>query len=210
MVHNSIKNDLQNLFSGKGEVRFGAIIQAITNYLEKGASTSQEIKDFKFVKNQEAEKLEVFISENNLWKEVDFDRYVSEGAEQKVYLLDAKHVLKLNDAIYYSTWRDYFRNLLMHNYFFPDTAYELIGFTKQDDILYAIVEQIYVAFTDPTDLEQVKSFLLHNGFINTRNNDYLNEELGIILEDLHDENVLTRNGILYFIDTVFYVTEKFI
>jgi hypothetical protein len=97
----------------------------------------------------------------------------------------------------------------MHNFFFTDTAYELIGFTKQEDILYAIVEQAYVTFTDPTDLNQVKSFLLHNGFKNTRNNDYLNEEIGIILEDLHDENVLTRNGILYFIDTVFYLTDKF-
>jgi len=55
----------------------------------------------------------------------------------------------------------------------------------------------------------VKSFLLHNGFKNTRNNDYFNPDLGIILEDLHDENVLTRNGILYFIDTVYYLTEKF-
>ena len=207
-MHNSIKNDLQNLFSGKGEVRFGATIQAITNYLEKGSPTSQEIKDSKLVKKQEAEKLEVFISENGLWKEVDFDSYVSEGAEQKVYLLDSIHVLKLNDAIYYATWRDYFRNLLMHNYFFPDTAYELIGFTKQDEILYAIVQQAYVTFTDPTNLEQVKSFLLHNGFKNTRNNDYLNEDIGIILEDLHDENVLTGNGILYFIDTVFYLTEE--
>ncbi len=208
-MHESIKNDLQNLFSGKGEVRFGATIQAITNYFAKGPSTSEEIKDSKLVKKQEAEKLEVFISENDLWKKVDFDKYVSEGAEQKVYLLDSIHVLKLNDAIYYSSWRDYFRNLLMHNYFFPDTAYDLIGFTKQDDILYAIVEQAYVTFTDPTDLEQVKTFLLHNGFKNTRNNDYLNEDLGIILEDLHDENVLTRNGILYFIDTVFYLTDKF-
>lgn len=48
-----------------------------------------------------------------------------------------------------------------------------------------------------------------NGFINSRNNDYFNPELGIILEDLHDENVLTRNNILYFIDTVFYLTEGF-
>jgi len=38
-----------------------------------------------------------------------------------------------------------------------------------------------------------------------RNNDYFNPKLGIILEDLHDENVLTNNGILYFIDTVFYL-----
>ena len=208
-MYKSIKNDLQNLFSGKGKVRFGATIQAITNYLAKGSSASEEIKDSKLVKKQEAEKLEVFISENDLWKKVDFDKYVSEGAEQKVYLLDSIHVLKLNDAIYYPRWRDYFRNLLMHNYFFPDTAYDLIGFTKQDDILFAIVEQAYVTFTDPTDLEQVKTFLLHNGFKNTRNNDYLNEDLGIILEDLHDENVLTRNGILYFIDTVFYLTDKF-
>ena len=32
-------------------------------------------------------------------------------------------------------------------------------------------------------------------------------ELGIILEDLHDENVLTRNEILYFVDTVFYLKQ---
>lgn len=50
---------------------------------------------------------------------------------------------------------------------------------------------------------------MQNGFENNRNNDYINHELGIILEDLHDENVLTRNEILYFIDTVFYLNEKF-
>jgi hypothetical protein len=208
-LQNNIKNDLQNLFSGKGEVRFGATIQAVTHYLEKSSSSSPKVEDTKLIKKQEAEKLEVFISGNDLWKNVDFTKYVSEGAEQKVYLLDSIHVLKLNDAIYYPTWRDYFLNLLMHNYFFPDTAYELIGFTKQDEILHAIVEQAYVTLTEQTDLEQVKSFLLHNGFTNTRNNDYFNADLGIILEDLHDENVLTRNGILYFIDTVFYLTEKF-
>lgn len=148
-MHNSIKNELQNLFSGKGEVRFGAAIQAITNYLEKGSQTSGKIEDSKLVKKQEAEKLETFISDHGLWKDIDFDKYVSEGAEQKVYLLDSEHVLKLNDAIYYPTWRDYFRNLLMHNFFFPDTAYDLIGFTKQNQTLYAIVEQAYVTFTAP-------------------------------------------------------------
>ena len=51
--------------------------------------------------------------------------------------------------------------------------------------------------------------MLNNGFNNTRNNDYFNPELGIILEDLHDENVLTENGILQFIDTVFYLTDDF-
>lgn len=48
-----------------------------------------------------------------------------------------------------------------------------------------------------------------NGFENIRNNDYFNKNLGIILEDLHDENVLTQNGVLFFIDTVFYIDESF-
>ena len=51
--------------------------------------------------------------------------------------------------------------------------------------------------------------MTNNRFINTRNHDYYNPDLGIILEDLHDENVLTKNDILYFIDTVFFITEDF-
>lgn len=63
--------------------------------------------------------------------------------------------------------------------------------------------------TGNTDLNEVKNFLKQNGFENNRNNDYINQELGVILEDLHDENVLTKNDILYFIDTVFYLTNPF-
>ena len=48
-----------------------------------------------------------------------------------------------------------------------------------------------------------------NGFRNNRNNDYIYDDLGIIIENLHDENVLTKNEVLYFIDTVFYTTDRF-
>ena len=122
---------------------------------------------------------------------------------------DSVHVIKLNDAIYYELWKDYFYNLLIHNFFFPDTAYELQGFTKENETLYAVVQQSYVSMTECTELNQVKIFLTSNGFINIRNNDFYNPDLGIILEDLHDENVLSRNNILYFIDTVFYLTDEF-
>jgi hypothetical protein len=51
--------------------------------------------------------------------------------------------------------------------------------------------------------------MFSNGFSNTKNNDYYNPDIGIILEDLHDENVLTENGVLKFIDTVFYLKDVF-
>jgi hypothetical protein len=209
-MQNDLRYELQNVLSGKSQISFGTTIQAIANYLKNGETTSPSIEITKHFKSEETQRLENYIIINNLWaKDINLSQYVSEGAEQKVYLKDSEYVFKLNDSIYYTSWRDYLYNLLLHNYFFPDTAYELIGFIKDKSILYAVVQQSYVAITANTDLEQVKKFLIQNGFENTRNNDYFNPELGIILEDLHDENVLTRNEVLYFIDTVFFLTKKF-
>jgi len=209
-VQNQIKNELHNIISGKSQTSFGTIIQAIACYLSLGSQTSIEVKNAKQIREEETKKLELFCVERRLWiNDIDFSQYISEGAEQRVYLKDSNHVIKLNDAIYYAYWRDYFHNLLLHNYFFPDTAYELVGFTKDNDTLYAVVKQAFVMITGPTDLTKVKEFLGSNGFVNIRNNDYFNADIGIILEDLHDENVLTQNEILYFIDTVFYLTKEF-
>jgi len=163
-------------------------------------------------KREEATRLISFVDQQKLWVDnIDLSNYVSQGAEQKVYLKDGITVLKLNDAIYYASWIDYFHNLLLNNLFFPDTAYNLLGFYKDLDILYAVVEQPFVKADEKTDLSLVKIFLENNGFQNTKNHDYFNKELSLILEDLHDENVLTQNSMLYFIDTVFYIvgTHKF-
>ena len=208
-MQNHLKNEIYNVLSGKSQIRFGTVIQTIASYLNDGEKTSTTIEVEKHFKKEETKRLEDYISKEKFWVTIDLSQYVSEGAEQKVYLKDTENVLKLNDAIYYKSWKDYFYNLLLHNYFFPDTAYELIGFTKNNAILYAVVQQSYVSIITTTDLSQVKNFLTLNGFENVRNNDYYNPELGIILEDLHDENVLTKNDILYFIDTVFYITDAF-
>jgi hypothetical protein len=206
----NLNSELYDVISGKSKVRFGTAIQAVANYLSNGTPSGSKIENTKYFKEQETTRLEKYITEKNLWiDKIDFSQYVSEGAEQKVYLNDSDHVIKLNDGIYYSAWKDYFYNLILHNFFFSDTAYDLIGFTKNENILYAVVKQSFVSITDETDLSKVKDFLTLNGFENIRNHDYQNVELGIILEDLHDENVLTKNNILYFIDTVFYLTEIF-
>lgn len=151
----SLKNELYDVISGKSEVRYGSAIQAVARYLGNGAPSSSGIEDTKSFKKQETKRLENYISEKHLWiLDIDFSQYVSEGAEQKVYLNGTDHVIKLNDAIYYNSWKDYF-----YNFFFSDTAYELIGFTKNEDILYAVVKQSYVSITDNTDLSRVKHFL---------------------------------------------------
>lgn len=210
MIYNTIKYELQNILSGKGKVSHGDAIQTIADYLRRCQETSSLAPTDKHFKAEETKKLIEYIDNNKFWlHSLNFDTYLSEGAEQRVYIKDEKTVLKLNDSIYYLNWLDYLYNLLLNNYFFPDTAYQLKGFyLSEEKMLYALVEQPFVKATQATDLEMVKTFLQANGFSNTRNNDYYNAELCIILEDLHDENVLTQNDILYFIDTVFYIKPK--
>jgi hypothetical protein len=199
-------NEIQCIISGKSEVRYGTTIQTAINYLRASEKSGSLDKTDKQRKREETESLRKYIENQHLWiKDIDLNNYVSEGAEQKVYLKDSWSVIKLNDAIYYLSWTDYFVNLLLNNYFFPDTAYKLLGFFEANATIYAVVEQLFIKATEKTNLKDVEQFMNSNGFQKIRNNDYYNAELGIILEDLHDENVLTSNGILYFIDTVFYL-----
>lgn len=205
-----MKHELQNIISGKSQVRHGDTIQTIARYLRKSKGSSRTTSDCKSIKSEEKTLIKQFCDRNSFWITViDLDAFISAGAEQKVYLQNKQKVIKLNDSIYYETWEDYFNNLLLHNYFFSDTAYQLIGFFELEDVLYAVVEQPFLESDTNTNLEDVSRFLTSNGFINTRNNDYCHHEWGVILEDLHDENVLTSKGNLFFIDTVFYVTKEF-
>jgi hypothetical protein len=202
-----VKDELQHIIQGKSQNSQRTLIQAIASYLRASQRTSTMVKDDKHYKQEEEKSIIEFCNQNNLWADdkVDFNLFISEGAEQKVYIKDEKTVYKLNDSIYYSSWQDYFTNLLLNNYFFPETSYTLIGFCTIEETFYALVEQPFVKANQPTNLDQVKEFMTANGFENIRNHDYFHTDLRILLEDLHDENVLTQDGILYFIDTVFYI-----
>lgn len=206
MNQTQIKNELQNILSGKSSAGYDTVIQTVANHIRTSQSASPMAEEKHQNKSEEAKSLIEFAHQNDLFiDDIDEEKFISEGAEQKVYIHDNQYVIKLNDAIYYASWEDYFINLLLHNYFFTDTAYQLLGFHENENKIFAVVKQRFINSKTLTKLSKVKAFLKSNGFNNTRNHDYYNPELGIILEDLHDENVLTQNEILYFIDTVFYI-----
>lgn len=206
-----IKHELQQLISSIGSEKQSNPLFAAAHFLIKSNSTSNTFKYKKQSKEEEIEGLVPFLkSHTSSSDKIDFNFYITEGAEQKVYLSkDGTHVYKLNDSIFYTCWYDYFVNLILHNYFFPATKYELIDIVELENIFYVIVKQVYVESTEPTEIKKIKDFMEDAGFKNKKNNDYYNPNLGVILEDLHEQNVLTNSGILFFIDTVFYVTDDF-
>lgn len=203
-----IKGEIKNDITRESNISKTKAIQSAADFLRKSESTNRITQETKNIKQQEKEFLIPYIKENNLWVDSTvFTNFLDAGCEQDVYFVGNEKVVKFNDAIFYNSWQDYFHSLLLHNYYFPDTAYKLLGFTEKENTLFAVVEQIYVDTTEKTNLEDVVKIMLETGFEVIKNNDYINKELGIIIEDLHDENVLTKNGVLYFIDTVFYIKK---
>lgn len=57
---------------------------------------------------------------------------------------------KISDAIFYVTYFDFLNNLLLHIYFFPDTAFSLAGFIVEKNKFYAVLQQQFVLETEPT------------------------------------------------------------
>jgi hypothetical protein len=208
---NKIKDELQYIIFGDGQDGQTSQLKKVQRFLSTNAETSFTTEKQQQFKIEEAAKLLAFVKQENLFYTpvISPADFISEGAEQKVYRLDGIYVLKTNAGVFYECWKDYFNSLLIHNYFFPATAYIFLGFKIIDFELHAVVKQEFIVTSESTDLTAVKEFLRFNNFKNIRNNDYINSELGLIFEDLHDENVLCKDGILFFIDTVFYLTPDF-
>ena len=65
-MQTDFKYELHNVLSGKSEVRNGATIQTIANYLRRSEKSSPIFEDEKLRRKQEAEILINYVSEHNL------------------------------------------------------------------------------------------------------------------------------------------------
>lgn len=207
----NIKDELQNIILGDEQIGSDSQLKKVQNFLKGYAETSISTKEQQCFKDEETAAFITFAKAENLFYiyPISTSDFISEGAEQKVYRFDDTHVLKTNQGAFYENWLDYFNSLLIHNFFFPATSYSFLGIQLVNGVLNAVVKQEFIISNESTDLKSVREFLEYNSFKHKRNNDYFNPEIGLIFEDLHDENVLSYNGVLYFIDTVFYLTSAF-
>jgi len=187
---------------------------AARNLLCASFRTSTAVKkDFESqsrVKKEQTDFLRHHSTEKKWWVQnlPDEKSYLTRGGEAQIYFAaDQKSVIKVNDGVYYATWLEFFNSIVIHNLLFEETAYTFLGFIEKDGSLLAVLSQPFITSDVPVDLEDVKKLLAFNGFVNTKRNDYFNQDLGLILEDMHDENIIVNTNTLFFIDTVFYTVS---
>ena len=212
---NEIKHILKNIIDGIVITGQADTLATTRNFLCASFTTSTTVKrnyeEQSSIKKEQTQKLISFCTLHHLFVDdiVDESLYLAEGGEATVYFgTDNKSVIKFNDGVYYFTWLDFLNSIIIHNTLFPETNYTLLGFSIKNDNLFAVLKQPFVISNQKTELDEVKSFLAFNGFKNTRGNDYYHQEWGLILEDMHDENIIVNSNALFFIDTVFFIDLK--
>ena len=105
---------------------------------------------------------------------------------------------------FHTSYTDYFERMAIHNALFPATAYRLEGFVETAGGLAPVVSQRAV-IGKPAPRAAVEAEMAKLGFARTGSDNYRNAD-GLIIEDLHDENVVIdeRDGQLAFIDPVIF------
>lgn len=179
-----------------------------TNFLREKSRA-----DEKNTSDEQKSELEIFAKENNYWVE-DYNtlgEYIGKGMESLVYInKEGTKVYKINDLEFYDTPVGYLNTLSEYNKMFPESSYNLIGFTRREDSdkFSFILEQPFIEAERGATQEEVNKELEKLGFSAVGEAEsYRKDNIEIL--DLHEGNVLVdTKGSVFFIDPVIFVKEE--
>ena len=169
---------------------------------------------------------ETWAKENDFWIE-DYEEghsYATQGGEHIVYTEDGntETIRKVNHDI--DDLSDWYKNLLDFNQLFPNTGYEIVGFTRLKKNYYAegsynkgigakgnfsvVVKQNFIPNKQIITQEEIQNYLEYLGFERMgTSNDY--QQGDIILGDMNVDNVIKdRDGNYHVIDAYVEIEES--
>ena len=155
--------------------------------------------------NSTAEKL---AREKNIW--IDISEIVNlgtpapSGMENEVYLnQQGNYVYKVNNLMTSRCVSAFLQRIMLHNSIFPQTGYELYGFTGfGNGNVYPVLRQNYIFGAEYATPVEIDTYMSALNFEKSGEATFTNGK--IIVSDLYPRNVLKdRDGDLYVVDAEF-------
>lgn len=139
---------------------------------------------------------EILAKEMGLW--LDFSQILNlgspapSGIENDVYLSnDGTTVYKVNNLMLSRSVSQLLNRLLLHNAYFPQTRYDLYGFTGfGNGSIYPIISQQYIKEVVHATPEEISHYMTLFGFTDLGQGKYTDGIIEIL--DLYPRNVLTN------------------
>ncbi|MDR0939833.1 MAG: hypothetical protein LBN29_10890 [Mediterranea sp.] len=196
-----------------GESGSHSLLEEASLVARRVLESIQAIAGTTAAKGVQIANLERFAREKGCWIEDinELGTFSDRGSENEVYLsnIDNTVVYKLNDFRYSDdNLTSFFERMEAHNFYFPDCAYELIGFTKnQSGKICAVLSQSLVVAIREATQEEIDATLIHLGFRSELNGEYYSNGKHDIFDALPNNVLIGNNGRTFFIDTIIYRTQ---
>ena len=132
------------------------------------------------------------------------------GSENEVYIsYSGKWVYKLNDFRYADdNLLSFFERLEAHNLYFPDCAYDLVGFAhNQNEKVCAVLIQPFIVAKREATEEEISHVLHEMGFTSCLDGEYFTNGKYDLFDVLPNNVLMGVDGNLYFIDTIIYRSD---
>ena len=166
---------------------------------ERGRGRQQEVNQM----------IETQAKENGLWTPIQNLSHLGtpflSGNENDTYLdRENAAVYKMNNLVNSKNLPELFKRIDLHNELFPQTKYELVGFTGfgNGGTIYPIYKQEYIDNAEFATPEEIGAYMQDLGFNKAGEAEYSNGD--ITISDLRPRNVLKdTEGDIYVIDADF-------
>lgn len=127
------------------------------------------------------------------------------GGQENDVFLEANRVWKRNSLSFHLSYCDFFDRLALHHLLFPGAPLRLEGFIAASGGLWPVMSQPAIRARRGATRAEVEAIMRRLDFKRVRHDDYEHAE-GILVEDLHDENVfIDLEGDIVVIDPVIYL-----
>ena len=180
-------------------------------YEESNGRSGQTISEYER-KEIELKEAETYAKENGLWLDMSDAMRLGEpgpsGNENDTYVAYDNTIYKINNLINSKGIVQLLNKILLHNRYFPQTSYKLVGFTGFDGRnVYPILKQQYVKNATFATPEEIDSYMRGPGFEQVGEASYSNEK--ITISDLRPRNVMKdTDGDIYVIDAEFNINNS--
>lgn len=126
------------------------------------------------------------------------------GAEQQVYFDGStQRYIKRNTVSYHDSYLEFFQRIAIHNYFFPEAAYDLEGFSLVRGRLTVLLSQPVIRDIRGATQQEINGLAGEIGLTRRKNkkamgidrpefDEFVYGNTGIVMTDLHGANVLVH------------------
>lgn len=198
-------------YSEENEIR--CLLDEASDVARGVLESIQTIAGTTVVKGVQITNLERFARDRDCWID-DISQlgiFSDKGSENEVYLSKKNNaiVYKLNDFRYSDdNLSQFFERIKIHNFYFPDCSYKLIGFAQnQAGKICAVLSQPFIAAVREATDSEINEELNKMGFKPELDGEYFSNGRYDIFDALPNNVLVGNDGHLYFIDTIIYKSQ---